>query len=103
MEVIIGKRNKRRIYGITGIRREWIFEVSVYHRWQYSSLRIFTTVLFVKQFYRVADKTYKASSPHPAQKSRLQEFKQMSVETFAMLRQKINDSRRPNLDRPRSG
>ena len=37
------------------------------------------------------------------QKSRLQEFKQMSVETFALLKQKLNESRRPNIERPRIG
>lgn len=41
--------------------------------------------------------------PQTQQKSRLQEFKQMSVETFALLKQKLNESRRPNTERPRMG
>lgn len=38
-----------------------------------------------------------------SQKSRLQEFKQISVETFIMLKQKLNESRKVTLEKVKNG
>lgn len=37
------------------------------------------------------------------QKSRLQEFKQISVETFTLLKQKLQDAKKMNVEKPKPG